>query len=230
MIKAKDLIIGNLYITKGGVVFLYLGKSLSQKFIFYRVAHLCGYFDSDIKGHTYEIYYQDIQLNYVTQMIKAELQSKLDKRCIYGTKYLNGFLWNYPDLSFTQDEVKLWLQKNELLGLSLFKDLATLQGKEEVDLYVKSKDLIPGHVYYNGNGWRNMYVYLGRDDNKKFLWYFIGNTENMRRMSMLEMSLHCDKTVSNKKVKDVWTYKDDLTEDLCRDVIELGKEKFAKLV
>lgn len=86
-------------------------------------------------------------------MIKEEMQTTLDKRCVVATKTFNNSMWKYPDLSFTQDELRLWLQKNELLGLSLFKDLATLQGKEEVNLYVKTKDLIPGHVYYSGDVW-----------------------------------------------------------------------------
>lgn len=223
MIKEKELVIGNLYVKKGGEVVVYLGKTFSHKFMFYKVAQLNGYFDSVRPS---EIFNKDIQLKYITPMIKEEMQTTLDKRCVVATKTFNNCMWKYPDLSFTQEELRLWLQKNELLGLSLFKDLATLQGKEEVNLYVKTKDLIPGHVYYSGDGWRAMYVYLGRDEDKNFLWYFVGNVDIMKKASYYAMLSKADKTIANKKVKDVWNYA--LDEYVCASVKQLGQEKFVK--
>ena len=226
MIKEKELVIGNLYIKKDGIVVVYLGKTFSQKFLFYKVAQLNGYLDSSSLGVKFELYNKDIQLKYITPMIKEEMQTTLDKRCVVGTKTFNNYMWKYPDLSFTQEELRLWLQKNELLGLSLFKDLATLQGKEEVNLYVKTKDLIPGHVYYSGDGWRAIYVYLGRDEDKNFLWYFVGNVDIMKKASYYAMLSKADKTKANKKVKDVWNYA--LDEYVCASVKQLGQEKFVK--
>lgn len=43
--------------------------------------------------------------------------------------------------------------------------------------YVKVKDLVPGNVYFAGSGWRNIYLYCGRNKQKQFVWYFIGNID-----------------------------------------------------
>ena len=82
MIKEKELVIGNLYVKKGGEVVVYLGKTFSQKFVFYKVAQLNVYSDLDRLGETVEIFNKDIQLKYITPMIKEEMQTTLDKRCV----------------------------------------------------------------------------------------------------------------------------------------------------
>lgn len=226
--KPNELVIGNLFITKHGAVWLYLGKSLNADYTFYEMAQLVGNFDVDVC----QIYFEELQLSNITSMIKAELQIQLDKRCVKRTKYISNLIKTYKGLSFTQEEVKLWLQKNELLGMTLLSDLADLQGKKAKDLYVKAKDLIPGHVYYTGKGY-DKYVYLGRNEKGYFMWWFVGNMQLLRRISYLEMVQ--DKylftiTQTNKKVKDVWNYKEDGESYLCNEVVELGKEKFAKSV
>ena len=71
MIKEKDLVIGNLYIKKGGEVVVYLGKTFSQKFLFYKVAQLNGYFDSSSLGEKFEIYNKDNDSNIVAFNIKG---------------------------------------------------------------------------------------------------------------------------------------------------------------
>ena len=108
------------------------------------------------------------------------------------------------------------VRKNLLLQYSL----------SHLMLFVKTKDLIPGHVYYTGDGWRAMYVYLGRDEDKNFLWYFVGNVDIMKKASYYAMLSKADKTKANKKVKDVWNYA--LDEYVCASVKNLGQEKLVK--
>lgn len=44
---------------------------------------------------------------------------------------------------------------------------------EERPPYVKVRDLVVGEFYYVETAWRNTFVYLGRNDNKDFVWYYI---------------------------------------------------------
>ena len=60
---------------------------------------------------------------------------------------------------------------------------------------------MPGELYYTGGLWRALYLYLGRDSQKRFCWYYVGNEEILMQNNISEYMDECERTKSNKKVK-----------------------------
>lgn len=223
MITKKDLQIGHMFITSTGEIAVYFGQTKTAKFVFYKVASIFGFTD---KEHSVMIH-KEIQIPLINTMIKQVLSKQIYEPKLYSVKNLTYVVDEYKDIEpFTKEFIKLYLQKNQLQGVDILSNLAELNETDVKSLFVKASDLVPGHVYYSGDGWRSMYVYLGRDNKKNFLWYFVGNEETMRKASYKEMLSRADRTKTNKKVKDVWNYA--LDEEVWGGVKELGQEKFAK--
>ena len=88
--------------------------------------------------------------------------------------------------------------------------------------YCGTNDLIPGHCYYGAGVWRNTWVYLGRSSEKEFVWFFIGNDEDLLRNPTVQHILNkvtrldynaCATTKSIKKVKPLDNIMSDKTDD-----------------
>lgn len=74
------------------------------------------------------------------------------------------------------------------------------------------KDMIPNHIYYGASCWRNVWVYLGRNSKKEFVYLFIGNEEYLLKHSMKNDVLEhirrlkfetLSVTKANKKLKPI---------------------------
>ncbi len=106
--------------------------------------------------------------------------------------------------------------------------------------YVKAKDLVRGNVYFAGSGWRNVYLYCGRNAQRQFVWYFIGNIDTFAATPTFDYvldSMHylgakqISVTTNNKKVraltpanlKNFYANNDAVIQGLCGKTIDMHK-------
>lgn len=103
--------------------------------------------------------------------------------------------------------------------------LANVVGVKPDKGYVKTADLVPGHVYYSGSGWRSLYLYLGRTTKKKaFVWHFIGNCDNMYEQGLNYILHHgIERSTSNKKVKDIANIRNDSSAFISSEIADIER-------
>ena len=72
--------------------------------------------------------------------------------------------------------------------------------------YVSARDLTVGCLYFSGQSpWRSTYCYMGRDEDKNFVWLYIGNEKEFKASPEKYVNdpfYRCiEQTKSNKKVR-----------------------------
>lgn len=198
-LSEKNIKEGHVYIAKDGRILLYLGKDSLSRFIFYifGCAMFCNYNNS---YSILTISNYEIQVKYLIELCNACMSNNLYKESILVLKGLPRLYVEFSYVDYSK-VFKNWYTKNKLL----LGDLPVLDfsNKNNDTCFVKSKDLVPGNLYYSGSCWRATYVFLGRTKNNLYAWYFVGNTDKVLNATAKELMGNIHFTKSNKKVRNL---------------------------
>lgn len=218
-LKEKDLKCGYLYIIKDGRLALYLGKTVDNLFCFYIC---CNIRFKNISSTILSFANYDIQLNALLYMCKELMNHKVFIESIFVLKGLPKIYCEFPFLNF-KDTYKTWYSKSKMV-LDNLPVLSEITGQKSDSGYVKSKDLVPGTLYYTGECWRSEYVYLGRTSDKRYVWYFIGNEDILIKTPANLLLSKAETTKNNKKVKLLFNALNDryaYVSDGCKKLIRM---------
>lgn len=197
-LKKGDLVIGHVYLYKDGRLVVYLGKDNFDRFIFYTLASVL------YAGQNYgelTIAHYDIQVKHLISLAETLMSNKCDTDCIVKLKGMPQLYCEFPYVSY-DNELGSWWAKNKLMLGDNLPNLAELSSENNSkSLFVSAKDLVPGELYYTGSLWRALFLYLGRDSQKNFCWYFVGSTYDLLRNNLEAFRIHMDRTKSNKHCK-----------------------------
>ena len=208
-IKRKDLKQGMIYILKNGDVRLYIGENAATgKFLFYLIG------STAVVDDWKKLYmlHGELQAKYLLEYCKAVLAQGFkteafmeyagipELRCAWYAAYtpekLQEICGRYTMLSAELN----FLQQIKFSGAPSEKI------KSE---WVSAKELVPGEVYFSGQSpWRATYVYIGRLENKSFVWCFVGNSTAWDKNPCEYLGWSHDSltvTTANKKVRRLAT-------------------------
>lgn len=214
-LKAKDLVPGLVYVVKDGRLLLYLGQATNADYCFYVIASAYLVFDknSNITFGNYEW-----QVLGLTKICDLSISHPANKNCILQYKGIPKIHGIFNLVNYTA-RYKMWY-------ISSFNDINVPNisniTHSNINLgYVRTKDLIPGNLYYTGGCWRSTYVYLGRTSSKKFVWFYIGNEETLLRAQASDLLMYAEVTKNNKKVKNLKDSLKDKNAYVCRETKRL---------
>lgn len=199
-LKKGDLAIGHVYLYKDGRLVVYLGKNNFDKFVFYTLASVLY---TNINWYTLTLAHYDTQIKYLISLSETLMKHECDINCIVELKGMPQLCCEFPFISY-EKELNMWWAKNVAYhkDKSKLPTLVDLGNKSKSkSLFVSAKDLIPGELYYTGSLWRSLYLYLGRDSQKNFCWYFVGSAHELIRNDLNVFRVYMDKTKSNKRCK-----------------------------
>lgn len=196
-VKAKDLKSGTVYVFKDGRVSIYLGRNTKNEYCFYNVC-TCLFVRYD--SYIFTLGNYDIQLKHIMQMIDEVLHTQMQQNVLV--------LRTMPSLFKTtlfedKPRVKTWYTQNLIQRPNAPK---LVDDDVNVSIYVGAKDLQAGHLYYTGsNPWRSTYLYLGRNSQKEFVWWFVCNDDYLQNKSVDYFVRESECTKTNKKVRPLET-------------------------
>ena len=197
-LKKGNLVIGHVYLYKDGRLVVYLGKSKLDKFVFYILANVLY---TSIDWHTLTIAHYNTQIEHLISLSETLMKNKCDTDCIIELKGMPQLYCEFPFVSYDK-ELNRWWTKNVVYHKGKLPALVDLSNENKSKgLFVSAKDLVPGELYYTGSLWRSLYLYLGRDSQKNFCWYFVGSTYELLRNDFNAFRINMDRTKSNKHCK-----------------------------
>lgn len=189
-LKEKDLLPGKVYLIKDGRLMLYIGRTVQGEYVFYVFAS--SYLvEDESRMITFGNYRH--QIPGLLQIINNCMSNPGNtlSLLVYRTLPKIHGEFTYANL---QDKYAKWytlsfsnMFSNKTMDIPI---IASFSNKPIVTEYVKSKDLIPGHLYYSGQCWRATYLYVGRKSNKEYVWYFIGNERELANYRNMVDLLH----------------------------------------
>lgn len=224
--KKKDLIQGHIYVIKNGRLALYLGNDPLGYFVFYCPVTVT--FTNCLEGECYTdrrtLVQYELQAEFVIEYFKKIMRSVLDEAAIVHLKTLPCIRAEFNLVNF-EDCYREWYENSEAVieGLPKIDWMSEKQDSASLG-FVGAKDLVPGEVYYTGACWRATYLYLGRDSNGMFCWYFVSNTDILRENDLQEYRLGMEKSKTNKRCKRLSTALTDPGASVCLDTEVLIKD------
>lgn len=197
-LKKDELVVGKLYIIKDGRLSIYLGKDTWDRFIFY---HIGSVLFTNINWSNFTLAHHDTQVNYLIKLSKEVLSSELEIEQLQALKGIPKIHSTFPYFSFCE-KVNMWTNNNKhvLDGKIVLK---TETAKKYNGIYVRTKDLIPGELYYTGGLWRSLYLYLGRSSSGGYCWRFVSNVDYLVSNDFAYYRHGMEITKQNKKVKRI---------------------------
>lgn len=207
-LKAREMTEGKVYIAKDGRLLLYLGLLTDSSVLFYRICNI-AFKSIDVSGvHCLSLANYPIQTPNVINMCKATLESAPSPESFQRLKHIPDLYSEFSLVDYTQVYMT-WYNKARTLIPSI-PELAKASGKLPNSNFVKSKDLVVGHIYYSGSSWRSTYIYMGRSSEGEYVWHFIGNADYIYSEGMNYILKNLETTKSNKKIKDIANIKSDV--------------------
>lgn len=219
-LRADDLQIGHCYLYKDGRLVVYIGRSSCNEFVFYEIAS-CLYKSTDSYYIHTLAHYED-QVKMLSALAIKIMGKKIDITSLVVLKGMPKLYCEFPYCDF-ESTLGDWWEKNIKAGAKL-PELTQNAKKNAKNIYVGAKDIVPGELYYTGGLWRSLYLYLGRDSQKNFCWYFVGNENILRRNDLREYLVNCERTKSNKHVKKLEQALNDRTAYMYEDAQRLLNE------
>lgn len=172
-LKKNQLESGSAYVWKDGHVRLYLGESKkSGEMVFYTVC--CMAFDRVSDGHIQPLW-GDRQQSALLAMCSSILSLPYNSSALETYNTMPS-IYGSIGVVYSTYNIDRWLEVNGRGGSLNF----SRQGKNPVREaeYVTSKELKPGRLYYGGaDGHRNTWMYVGKNIQGEYLWFFISNEE-----------------------------------------------------
>lgn len=201
-IKRADLVPGQVYLWKDGHLRWYLGqRGNTGELCFYTLARACLtdiYDDTELK-HDITLLHEGTQVSYLQKYIATVINTLpytanayeryTTMPSIYGVFPCNASV-----------KLKMWLARSNIKGITPTSKITT--GSD----YVSAKALVIGALYFSGKTpHRATYCYMGRDDDKNFVWLYIGNENefkaNPEKYINTPFYCHIERTKSNKQVR-----------------------------
>ena len=214
--KKADLAIGHFYLTNDNRILLYLGVDKEYgKFNFYQIAgcltdeqlmhneyyeklRQCNSGDDNVNKYLHLVHH-DIQIDSIKNMIEHIFEEPVESKDILQYKGVPRIVAEFQYVN-KEKELNNWYLSDKNKESSLPTLISP--GKEKpLSVYVSSKDLKPGHLYYTGSSWRSTYCYLGRDNNNNYCWAFVGNVEYFVKNPIKYEDI--ERTKTNKRVKPI---------------------------
>lgn len=197
-LSKKDLQKGHVYVQKDGRATVYLGKDMYDRFVFYDLAGIM--FEDAEDYRTITLGHYDFQVQSLISICSILMQNKCN---IKQLRTLKGVPSLYGDFCYVNFEATIdnWCEQNALNNKEFPKLVTNDMANENTKIWVGAKDLVPGELYYTGNLWRALYLYLGRDSEGFFCWYFVGNETVLTQNDINIYLRNCERTKSNKKCK-----------------------------
>lgn len=202
-LKKKDLIQGHIYVIKDGRLALYLGNDPLGYYVFYCpvTATIANCLEGRYHTHQQTLVQYELQAEFVIAYFKKVMHSVLDKEVIVHLKTLPCIRVEFNLVNF-EDCYREWYEDSEAVIEGLPKIDWDLENQDSVSLgFVGAKDLIPGELYYTGGCWRATYLYLGRDSDGMFCWYFVGNEDILMKNDLQEYRRKMERSKTNKRCK-----------------------------
>lgn len=214
---------GHIYLAKNGLIVLYLGISSMGSYIFYALSscYIQTFHDESWKSHM-RIMNHEWQIQGISQTIETTMAHKGDHLCIMIQKKIPNIIGEFPCKDY-EDIYRTWYQDSfgDKIGSI---DIPDIGAKTVGEAYVSAKDLEPGRLYYTGNGWGSIFVFLGRSTANKFIWYNIRCAEHYYEKSVSDILERSFYTSSNKKVKPLCRIVDDpdaFDVDVAKKIMEM---------
>lgn len=199
---------GHVYLAKDGRVMLYLGISSQGIHVFYVMAscYIQYFYDDEWNAHI-RIMNQEWQIKAVSQTIEESMTHKGDRDCVMSRKGIPNIFGEFPCKAY-EDVYRAWYQDSfgDAVGSAKVPDI---NAKTVSSAYVSVKDLRPGDIYYTGNGWSTIFVYMGRSSGNKFIWYNIRSIDVYLKADVHDMLWGSRYTDNNKRVKPLYKLIDD---------------------
>lgn len=199
---------GHVYLAKNGQVMLYLGISSTGLHVFYVMAscYMQCYYDDNYNPHM-RIANQEWQITSIAQTVELSMTHRGDAHLILNRKSIPKDFWEFPCKDY-EDTYHAWYQDSfgDRIGSI---DVPDIDAKTVGSAYVRVKELVPGEIYYTGNGWCTIFVFLGRSTGNKFLWYNISNMGFYVTADAEELLDRSQYTSCNKRVKPLSSFMND---------------------
>lgn len=200
-LSKKDIIPGKLYIAHNNLIMLYIGTtldSLESHHLFYKLVPLMTQeVHNTTTGRSLQVINSDIQIPGLCKLITFYLSNKGNRDLLVEYTNIPNLIGEFTYLDFSA-QYKDWYTKsfNGVEGTPVIDESNIIKTN-----YVGSRELIPGCLYYGSGCWRNTFVYLGRNSNKEYMWYFVTNGVSLIDMNVTNMISKSFTTKNNKKVK-----------------------------
>lgn len=206
-LKKKDLVQGHIYVIKDGRLALYLGNDSLGYYVFYCpvTVTITNCLEGKYRTQQQTLVQYELQAEFVIGYFKKVMCSVLDKAAIVHLKTLPCVRAEFSLVDF-EDCYKEWYEASEAVIEGLPKIDWDSEKQDSASLgFIGAKDLIPGEVYYTGACWRATYLYLGRDSNGMFCWYFVSNEDILRENNLQEYTRKMERSKTNKRCKRLST-------------------------
>lgn len=206
-LKKKDLVQGHIYVIKDGRLALYLGNDPLGYYVFYCpvTATITNCLEGKYRTHQQTLVQYELQVEFVIDYFKKVMHSVLDKEAVVHLKTLPCIRVEFNLVNF-EDCYREWYEDSEAVIEGLPKIDWDSEKQDSASLgFVGAKDLIPGEVYYTGGCWRATYLYLGRDSDGMFCWYFVGNEDILMKNDLQEYRRKMERSKTNKRCKRLST-------------------------
>lgn len=206
----------NVYMLKDGRIVIYYGKSVSGKYLFVGIAQL---WVSENFRRGYHVYNSQLQISSLYTLIHTFLREELDNTAVMEFS-------NFPNIG---EELNIDVRSSaEVYKLKLLQngwqfaieDSKTKKKNPNTVTSVKVKELIIGKCYVCGldtlgteyEGWRNSWVYLGRNEEGYFQWIFVGDPRDYAKniggtITAYNNMYGVERTKNNKKIYEPRYYK-----------------------
>lgn len=193
---------GHIYLNKNGHVMIYLGISSYGMHVFYTMASCyVQYFYDENFSTRVKIMNQDLQVAAISDIIEKSMTRRGDKNLIRVQKAIPNIFGEFPCKDY---EAVYCSWYRDSFGDEIgSKDVPSIDTKNVGSAYVSVKNLRPGELYYTGNGWGSIFVFMGRSTGNKFIWYNIHSKEVYFNATVSDMLMSSRYTTTNKRVKEL---------------------------
>lgn len=202
-LKKNDLIQGHIYVIKDGRLALYLGNDPLGYYVFYCpvTVTITNCLDGKYRTHQQTLVQYELQAEFVIGYFKKVMHSVIDKAAIVHLKTLPCIRVEFSLVDF-EDRYREWYEASEAVIEGLPKIDWDSEKQDSASLgFIGTKDLTPGEVYYTGGCWRATYLYLGRDSDGMFCWYYVGSVTDLLKNDLREYRHRMERSKNNKKCK-----------------------------
>lgn len=157
-ITPKQLVVGELYITKEGFVVMYCGKR--DTYICYLCGSVPAWYGSICNAPYFLGKAKEVAMSYIKTGCNPDMFLPYPKVKGIIIKDIGGLM--------TKEQIAQWLTQAKLTGVKGIPDFKILDGKAETNPLVKASELEIGKLYVQSN--QTGYVFLGRTIEKNFVW------------------------------------------------------------
>lgn len=201
MISYKNLIIGKLYLFQNHVIYIYLGRRITDgSFYFYRVTNVDTYSSSN------ELFYPDFQIAKIIAIVNVIMNYPADK--YYIDVFEKPLLADEFTFCTCEDKIQAWWGKSNMFSDSLPR---IVTNDEFIAMKNEYQNVRAGYFYNKKN---NYFLLLGKDLENKYVF------AKVSQLDIIDLSGSSGNLLNYlKHIKRVNSINDYI---LCRDIIPVN--------